>query len=69
MTCKSKTVFQAIRSIPLVALAVFQSPTDENFYKYFNDKVKIVYDPASSISQLRVQAFSAEEAQKSMSTC
>lgn len=42
----------------------FQSPTDENFYKYFNDKVKIVYDPASSISQLRVQAFSAEEAQK-----
>lgn len=42
----------------------FQDSTDENFYHYFNKKVKIVYDPASSISQLQVQAFSAEEAQK-----
>lgn len=42
----------------------WQESTDESFYYYFNKKVKVIYDPASSISQLQVQAFSADEARK-----
>lgn len=40
------------------------NPTFENFYEYFNKKIKVVYDPASSISSLQVEAYSAEDAQK-----
>lgn len=43
---------------------VVESPTFENFYEYFNKKIKVVYDPASSISSLQVEAYTAEDAQK-----
>lgn len=39
-------------------------PTFENFYEYFNKRTKVVYDPASSISTLQVQAYTAEDAKK-----
>lgn len=38
------------------------NPTFENFYEYFNKKIKVVYDPASSISSLQVEAYTAEDA-------
>lgn len=44
--------------------AVFSNPTFENFYEYFNKKIKVVYDPASSISSLQIEAYTAEDAQK-----
>lgn len=40
----------------------FKSPTFENFYEYFNGKVKVVYDPVSSISSLQIEAYTAEDA-------
>lgn len=42
----------------------FGDPTFEHFYEYFNKKIKVVYDPASSISSLQVEAYTAEDAQK-----
>ncbi|MDO4250038.1 MAG: hypothetical protein Q4C68_00860 [Moraxella sp.] len=42
----------------------FGKPTFENFYEYFNKKVKIVYDPASSISSLQIEAYTAKDAQR-----
>lgn len=43
---------------------VIEKPTFENFYEYFNKKVKVIYDPASSISSLQIEAYTAEDAQK-----
>ena len=40
----------------------FGDPTFENFYEYFNKKVKVVYDPVSTISSLHIEAYSAEDA-------
>ena len=40
----------------------FGDPTFENFYEYFHKKVKVVYDPVSSISSLQIEAYSAEDA-------
>lgn len=42
----------------------YQSHTFENFYDYFTKKIKIVYDPASSISQLQVRAYTPQAAQQ-----
>lgn len=42
----------------------FKSPTFENFYEYFNKKITVVYDPASSISSLKIEAYTAEDAQQ-----
>lgn len=42
---------------------VFQSTSFEDFYNYFTKKVKVAYDPASSISELQVQAFDPKDAQ------
>lgn len=43
---------------------VIGEPTFESFYEYLNKKISIVYDPASSISSLQVEAYTAEDAQK-----
>lgn len=42
----------------------FQNDTFENFYQYFKQKVTVNYDTASSISELRVKAYTPEDAQK-----
>ncbi|OBX78828.1 hypothetical protein [Faucicola atlantae] len=42
----------------------WQDNTFESFYKYFTKKVNINYDPASSISELRVRAYTPEDAEK-----
>lgn len=42
----------------------FQDNTFESFYNYFNKKVKVVYDPASSISELQVRAYNPKDAQR-----
>lgn len=42
----------------------YQDDTFESFYNYFNKKVKVVYDPASSISELQVRAFNPQDAQR-----
>lgn len=41
-----------------------QDDTFESFYDYFNKKVKVNYDPASSISELQVRAYTPQDAQK-----
>lgn len=52
------------KSVDIVSrFGVIKSPTFENFYQYFNDKVKVVYDPASSISSLQIEAYTAKDAQ------
>lgn len=43
---------------------LIRDKTFESFYDYFTKKVKIVYDPASSISTLQVRAYTPEDAQK-----
>lgn len=43
---------------------LLQDKTFEQFYEYFTNKVKIVYDPSSSISTLQVRAYTPEDAQK-----
>lgn len=42
----------------------WQDNTFESFYQYFIKKVKVNYDPASSISELKVRAYTSEDAQK-----
>jgi capsular polysaccharide transport system permease protein len=42
----------------------FQEDTFESFYDYFNKKVKVNYDPASSISELQVRAYTPQDAQQ-----
>lgn len=52
------------KSVDIVSrFGVIKSPTFENFYQYFNDKVKVVYDSASSISSLQIEAYTAKDAQ------
>lgn len=48
----------------LSRFGTFGDTTFENFYEYFNKKVKIVYDSASSISTLKIEAYTAEDAQQ-----
>ena len=43
---------------------ILQSKSTENLYHYFQKKMSIDLDNASSISTLKIKAFSAEEAQK-----
>lgn len=51
------------KSVDFVSrFGTIESPTFENFYEYFNKKVKVVYDPASSISSLQIEAYTAEDA-------
>lgn len=53
------------KSVDIVSrFGVIEKPTFENFYEYFNKKVKVIYDPASSISSLQIEAYTAEDAQK-----
>ncbi len=42
----------------------YQDNTFESFYNYFIKKVKVVYDPASSISELQVRAYTPQDAQR-----
>lgn len=42
----------------------FQNDTFENFYQYFKKKVAVTYDTASAISELKVRAYTPEDAQK-----
>ena len=52
------------KSVDVVSrFGTIKEPTFENFYEYFNKKVKVVYDPASSISSLQIEAYTAKDAQ------
>lgn len=52
------------KSVDVVSrFGTMQEPTFENFYEYFNKKIKVVYDPASSISSLQIEAYTAKDAQ------
>lgn len=42
----------------------FQNDTFENFYQYFKKKVTVNYDTASAISELKVRAYTPEDAQR-----
>lgn len=43
---------------------LYQDDTFESFYDYFTKKVKVIYDPASSISELQVRAYNPQDAQR-----
>ncbi len=52
------------KSVDVVSrFGTIKEPTFENFYEYFNKKIKVVYDPASSISSLQIEAYTAKDAQ------
>lgn len=52
------------KSVDVISrFGTIQEPTFENFYEYFNKKIKVVYDPASSISSLQIEAYTAKDAQ------
>lgn len=52
------------KSVDVVSrFGTIEEPTFENFYEYFNKKIKVVYDPASSISSLQIEAYTAKDAQ------
>ncbi|MDO4896272.1 MAG: hypothetical protein Q3971_02815 [Moraxella sp.] len=51
------------KSVDVISrFGTFKSPTFENFYEYFNKKVKVVYDPVSNISTLQIESYTAEDA-------
>ena len=52
------------KSVDVVSrFGTIKEPTFENFYEYFNKKIKVVHDPASSISSLQIEAYTAKDAQ------